>query len=163
MKDIFVSKIKRLAVAIFAALCVGSAWGQVVLEVNQPLVIKSDGTLEVSYTILYYGTSSLRNFDFEITYNEEGLSQTTTQTVLEKHPLQGKSGTTYNNPVTYSSTYTLTGLDPAKVYVIDFKTWGVKTTESGPNWSGDNWWEIKDVYTTILSGISSAEATLHSP
>ena len=65
MKDIFVSKIKRLAVAIFAALCVGSAWGQVVLEVNEPLVIKSDGTLEVSYTIFYYGTSSLRNFYFD--------------------------------------------------------------------------------------------------
>lgn len=160
MKETFVGKIKRLAVAIFAALCVGSVWGGVVLEVNEPLVIKSDGTLEVSYTIFYFGTSSLRNFDFEITYNEEGSSQTTTQTVLNKHPLQGKSGTGYyNNPVTYSSTYTLTGLDPAKVYVIDFKTWGVKTTETGPNWSGDNWWEIKDVYTTILSGISSAEAT----
>lgn len=160
MKETFVGKIKRLAVAIFAALCVGSVWGGVVLEVNEPLVIKSDGTLEVSYTIFYFGTSSLRNFDFEITYNEEGSSQTTTQTVLNKHPLQGKSGTSYyNNPITYSSTYTLTGLDPAKVYVIDFKTWGVKTTETGPNWSGDNWWEIKDVYTTILSGISSAEAT----
>lgn len=159
MKQKIVDKMKRVALALFAALCAFSVWANVELEIQQPLVIKSDGTLDISYTIKYWDTGSLRNFDFTVVYNEEGSSQTTTQKILTKKGIQGSSTSTYANPVKYSSTYTLTGLDPAKVYLMDFKTWGMKTTETSPNWGGDNWDEVNDVYTVILSGISSASAT----
>ena len=159
MKQKIVDKMKRVALTLFVALCAFSVWANVELEIQQPLVIKSDGTLDISYTIKYWDTGSLRNFDFTVVYNEEGSSQTTTQNILTKHAIQGTSTSTYANPVKYSGTYTLTGLDPAKVYLMDFKTWGMKTTETSPNWGGDNWDEVNDVYTVILSGISSASAT----
>lgn len=59
MKDIFVSKIKRLAVAMFAALCVGSVWAEIKLDIKD-LDIDANGTLSFSYQLHYWNTRSVR-------------------------------------------------------------------------------------------------------
>ena len=160
MKDIFVSKIKRLAVAMFAAFCVGSVWADVDIEIQQPLVIKSDGTLDIAYTIYYWDTSSKRYFDCKVTYNEEGSTQKTTVSMLANHAIQGVSNSNQNTGAKYSDTYTLTGLDPSKTYVLSFKAEGMKVYgDKGSSSMGNNWKERTGIYTVILSGISSASAT----
>ncbi len=160
MKDIFVGKIKRFALTLVAALCVGSVWADVNIEIQQPLVIKSDGTLDIAYTIYYWDTGSKRYFDCKVTYNEEGSTQKTTVSMLANHAIQGVSNSNQNTGAKYSDTYTLTGLDPSKTYVLSFKAEGMKVYgDKGSSSMGNNWKERTGIYTVILSGISSASAT----
>ena len=59
MKDIFVSKIKRLAVAIFAALCVGNVWGAYAVLRNSTARIE-DGDFKFTTLITQMGSESTR-------------------------------------------------------------------------------------------------------
>ena len=148
------SKMKRVALTLFAALCVGSVWGDVDLEITQPLVISSDGTLNINYKIYYWDTTSTRYFDFTVSYREESSSEAINVNILQDKAINGIKARPTN--ANYSNTYTLEGLDSSKTYVLDFSIAGVKA--NGDPGTG-NAKEINGIYTTILSGISSASAT----
>lgn len=60
MKDIFVSKIKRLAVAMFAALCVGSVWGTYITVDVSDVAISETGDLTFQYRLGYWESSTIR-------------------------------------------------------------------------------------------------------
>lgn len=69
MKDIFVSKIKRLTVAMFAALCVGNVWGRdgaVYLE--QSCTLSPEGVLTVKDYFAYFWQTDARTFTTRISY-----------------------------------------------------------------------------------------------
>ena len=60
MEDIFVSKIKRLAVAMFAALCVGYVWGTHITVDVSNVAISETGDLTFQYRLGYWESSTIR-------------------------------------------------------------------------------------------------------
>ncbi len=59
MKQQLISKLKRVALALFAALCVGNVWADIKLNVSD-LNFDAQGTATFSYVLGYSNTSSTR-------------------------------------------------------------------------------------------------------
>ena len=69
MEDIFVSKIKRLAVAMFAALCVGNVWGKEgAVYLEQSCTLSPEGVLAVKDYFAYFWQTDARTFTTRISY-----------------------------------------------------------------------------------------------
>ena len=59
MKQTIVTKIKRFALTLFVALCVGNVWAEIKLDLKD-LNIDANGTLSFGYQLHYWNTSSTR-------------------------------------------------------------------------------------------------------
>lgn len=69
MKEILLSKIKRLAVAMFAALCVGNVWGgEGAVYLEQSCTLSPEGVLAVKDYFAYFWQTDARTFTTRISY-----------------------------------------------------------------------------------------------
>ncbi len=73
MKHTIVTKIKRFALTLFAALCVGSVWaGYLSFDVDK-FTMSEDGTITFDAVLGYHGTTTERFAQLTATgYNEDG-------------------------------------------------------------------------------------------
>ena len=74
MEDIFVSKIKRLAVAMFAALCVGNVWG-IDAYIGTSKINFNSETLELSVSRDIYTFVNAKKWEMKFVYQYESTSK----------------------------------------------------------------------------------------
>ena len=133
MKQTIVTKIKQLALTLFAALCVGSVWAGYLTFEAQNLAVSEDGTITFNAKLGYHGTTTERYAQLTaVGYNANGdvafaetkvIGENLTELKLEDE----QKGDGY---VTYPCTIANSGLSATENYKVKFHFWAVKADGS---------------------------------
>ena len=123
------SKMKRVALTLFAALCVGSVWAGYLTFEAQNFAVSEDGTITFNANLGYHGTTTERyvqltavgyNANGEVTFEETKLiGETLTELRLEDE-------TVGDGYITKALTIANSGLSATENYKVKFHFWAVK-------------------------------------
>lgn len=126
-------KMKRVALTLFAALCVGSVWAGYLTFEAQNLAVSEDGTITFNAKLGYHGTTTERYAQLTaVGYNANGdvafaetkvIGENLTELKLEDE----QKGDGY---VTYPCTIANSGFSATENYKIKFHFWAVKADGS---------------------------------
>ncbi len=133
MKHTIVTKIKRFALTLFAALCVGNVWaGYLSFDVDK-FTMSEDGTITFDAVLGYHGTTTERFAQLTATgYNEDGDKVFENKKVIDYSTTQVELETEFNGGdgyITQPCTIANTGLS-ATGYKIEFHFWAIKSDGS---------------------------------
>ena len=127
------SKMKRVALTLFAALCVGSVWAGYLTFEAQNFAVSEDGTITFNANLGYHGTDTDRyaqltavgyNANGEVAFEEtKVIGEELTELKLEE---DGEG----DGCVTYPCTIANSGLSATESYKIEFHFWAVKADGS---------------------------------
>ena len=127
------SKMKRVALTLFAALCVGSVWAGYLTFEAQNFAVSEDGTITFNANLGYHGTDTDRyaqltavgyNANGEVAFQEtKVIGEELTELKLEE---DGEG----DGCVTYPCTIANSGLSATESYKIEFHFWAVKADGS---------------------------------
>lgn len=129
MKEILLSKIKRLAVAMFAALCVGNVWG-IDAYIGTSKIDFNSETLELSVSRDIYTFVNAKKWEMKFVYQYESTSKESI-CVTNTYAMAGapKGGWTYG----VGETIVLDDFSVGKVLNVEcwFEYGGVRITDGG--------------------------------
>ncbi|MBR3777434.1 MAG: hypothetical protein IKL02_07575 [Kiritimatiellae bacterium] len=127
------SKMKRVALTLFAALCVGNMWAGYLTFEAQNFAVSEDGTITFNANLGYHGTDTDRyaqltavgyNANGEVAFQEtKVIGEELTELKLEE---DGEG----DGCVTYPCTIANSGLSATESYKIEFHFWAVKADGS---------------------------------